>query len=234
MKYNICSTQYLLQHLDASGLFVQLLLLVFHLCLKVAKLLLDLGQRGFILGLLGGRVLKLSLQLLHLYICGAHIAVLVLQAGGDTVKEHTWTSPVMSYREQGDETCRPLARTSQYLECSSVRWLTCSCWRRLNISPAIMSFSRASFSLWLLSLCTSAWDWSCSMSNLENTHTHTDRQRERRQLSKMLLSHKTNISYPSSTPKFAGICKFFKRQLARSLLPAEELKPNFLTSVLPN
>lgn len=80
MKYRICTTLYLLQHLDASSLFVQLLLLVFHLGLQVAKLLLNLGQRGLILRLLGGQILQLGLQLLHLHVRGAQFSVLVLQA----------------------------------------------------------------------------------------------------------------------------------------------------------
>ncbi|TNN86787.1 hypothetical protein EYF80_002970 [Liparis tanakae] len=69
-----------MKHLDASSLFVQLLFLVFHLGLKVTKLLLDFGQRGFILRLLGREILQLYLQLLHLYICGAQFNVLVLRA----------------------------------------------------------------------------------------------------------------------------------------------------------
>lgn len=48
---------------------------------------------------------------------------------------------------------------------------TSNCCLRLNASPASMSFSRASFSLKLLSLCTSSWAALSSLSNLQpNTH----------------------------------------------------------------
>lgn len=72
---------HLLEHLDASSLFIQLLLLVFHLGLQVTKLLFDLGQRGLILGLLGGQILQLYLQLLYFHVHRAQFIVLVLQAG---------------------------------------------------------------------------------------------------------------------------------------------------------
>ena len=49
---------------------------------------------------------------------------------------------------------------------------TSSCCRRLKASPLSMSFSRASFSLRLLSLWTSSWTALSSLSNLQ-THTYT-------------------------------------------------------------
>lgn len=71
---------HLLKHLDASSLFIQLLLLVFRLGLQVTELLFDFGQRGLILGLLGGKILQLYLQLLYFHVHRAQFVVLVLQA----------------------------------------------------------------------------------------------------------------------------------------------------------
>lgn len=48
---------------------------------------------------------------------------------------------------------------------------TSSCCRRLKTSPVSMSFSRASFSLSVFSLCTSSWTVLNSLSNL---HTSTE------------------------------------------------------------
>lgn len=51
---------------------------------------------------------------------------------------------------------------------------TSNCCRRLKASPLCMSFSRASFSLRLRSLCTSSWAALSSLSNLhKHTHVHT-------------------------------------------------------------
>lgn len=72
---------YLLQHLYAPSLFIQLLFLILDLGLQVPELLLDLGQRSLILRLLRRNVLKLGLQGNYLLGKPCDIQVFFLERG---------------------------------------------------------------------------------------------------------------------------------------------------------